>query len=236
MDKLNFFLNSWIWLRRFRHRKGYGVHSPFAFNLITFVIYENLSYYVYKTLADIRKEILNKYGYKSKQLNTQKVDKLLFRLVNYIQPDNLIELGTHTGLSTLYVASARKGVRCYTFDFESADNKTAQQLFNESKLDIRFSIAETEENMYSLLHEIKPFNFILFNQKEVNRELWNYCVKKAHGNSLYVITGIHDSKEMSAWWKEIIADKDTGITFDLYHIGLVFFDKTKIKQHYIINF
>ena len=30
-----------IWLRRFRHRCGYGVHSPFAFNLITQVIYEN---------------------------------------------------------------------------------------------------------------------------------------------------------------------------------------------------
>ena len=32
-----------IWLRRFRHRCGYGVHSPFAFNLITQVIYENNS-------------------------------------------------------------------------------------------------------------------------------------------------------------------------------------------------
>ncbi len=236
MDSSNFLLNSWIWLRRFRHRKGYGVHSPFAFNLITFVIYEKLFYYVYKTLADIRKKILNKYGYKSKQLNTQKVDKLLFRLINYIQPENILEVGTHTGLSTLYLASAKKEVPCYTFDFESADNKIAQQLFNESKLDIRFSIAKTEENIYSLLHEIKPLNFILFNQKEVNKELWDYCMKKAHSNSLYVITGIYDSKEMAAWWKEIIADKYTGITFDLYHIGLVFFDKTKIKQHYIINF
>ena len=41
-----------IWLRRFRHRCGYGVHSPFAFNLITQVIYENTPYYKYK---DIKK-------------------------------------------------------------------------------------------------------------------------------------------------------------------------------------
>ena len=40
-----------IWLRRFRHRCGYGVHSPFAFNLITQVIYENTPYYKYKDLA-----------------------------------------------------------------------------------------------------------------------------------------------------------------------------------------
>ena len=30
-----------IWLSRFRHRCGYGVHSPFAFSLITQVIYES---------------------------------------------------------------------------------------------------------------------------------------------------------------------------------------------------
>ena len=37
-----------IWLSRFRHRCGYGVHSPFAFNLITQVIYESTPYYKYK--------------------------------------------------------------------------------------------------------------------------------------------------------------------------------------------
>ena len=36
-----------IWIYRFRHRCGYGVHSPFAFNLITHVIYENTPYYKY---------------------------------------------------------------------------------------------------------------------------------------------------------------------------------------------
>ena len=37
-----------IWLYRFRHRCGYGVHSPFAFNLITHVIYESTPYYKYE--------------------------------------------------------------------------------------------------------------------------------------------------------------------------------------------
>lgn len=38
-----------IWLYRFRHRCGYGVHSPFAFNLITHVIYETTPYYKYRS-------------------------------------------------------------------------------------------------------------------------------------------------------------------------------------------
>ena len=46
-----------IWLSRFRHRCGYGVHSPFAFNLITQVIYESTPYYKYKDLAIEQKKL-----------------------------------------------------------------------------------------------------------------------------------------------------------------------------------
>ena len=47
-----------IWLYRFRHRCGYGVHSPFAFNLITHVIYETTPYYKYKELASEQKRLM----------------------------------------------------------------------------------------------------------------------------------------------------------------------------------
>lgn len=34
----------------------------------------------------------------------------------------------------------------------------------------------------------------------------------------------------------MMQDEKVGITFDLYDIGILFFDKTKIKQDYIVNF
>jgi adenylosuccinate synthase len=43
-------------------------------------------------------------------------------------------------------------------------------------------------------------------------------------------------KEMKELWKRLQEDERVGITFDLYDLGLLFFDKTKIKQHYIVNF
>lgn len=39
-----FFLHRiWNWCSRFRHRCGYGVHSPSDFFLITSVVYENIT-------------------------------------------------------------------------------------------------------------------------------------------------------------------------------------------------
>ena len=82
-----------IWLYRFRHRCGYGVHSPFAFNLITHVIYESTAYYKYEELAKAQKQLElekdRRWKYESK-----KVKRLLFRLVNYTQPETIVDAGT----------------------------------------------------------------------------------------------------------------------------------------------
>ena len=94
-----------IWLSRFRHRCGYGVHSPFAFNLITQVIYESTPYYKYKDLAVEQKKLApqkdNYWKYESK-----KVKRLLFRLVNYIQPDTIVDVGR---LAASSLSESRKG-------------------------------------------------------------------------------------------------------------------------------
>ena len=76
----------WNWCRRFRYRCGYGVHSPSDFFLITSVVYEDLPYYAYERL---------KMSSPSKSLPhyREKVNKLLFRLVNYFRPMSLIEVG-----------------------------------------------------------------------------------------------------------------------------------------------
>lgn len=38
------------WIHRFRHRCGYGIHSPYAFEWVTGVIYEKEEYYAYPEL------------------------------------------------------------------------------------------------------------------------------------------------------------------------------------------
>ena len=38
------------------------------------------------------------------------------------------------------------------------------------------------------------------------------------------------------FWREIVNDERTGVTFDLYYCGIVMFDKKRPKQIYLINF
>lgn len=65
---------AYIWCKRFRHRRGYGVHSPLAFEFITQVVYEKAHYYAYERLKS-------------------RSDRLVFRIVNYAQPQFALEVG-----------------------------------------------------------------------------------------------------------------------------------------------
>lgn len=70
--------NPLVWLRRIRHRCGYGVHSPFAFRFLTDVVYERTPYYAYSTLD---KALPLAYS-----MRRRKGLHLIFRLANWLQP------------------------------------------------------------------------------------------------------------------------------------------------------
>jgi len=67
-------------------------------------------------------------------------------------------------------------------------------------------------------------------------DVFRICLARVVQQSVFVIRGIHYSKAMKNLWERLKADDRVGITFDLYDVGILFFDKTKIKQHYIVNF
>lgn len=56
---------------------------------------------------------------------------------------------------------------------------------------------------------------------------------KVNAKSVMIIEDIR--KDMS-FWREVINDEHTGITYDLFYCGIVMFDKNRHKMNYIINF
>lgn len=74
---------NWLeWFLRFRYRCGYGVHSPFAFDFITGVVFERSCYYAYQKLD--REYPVGLWGRFS---HMRKCRHFLFRLANYVHPD-----------------------------------------------------------------------------------------------------------------------------------------------------
>ncbi len=199
----------WNWCCRFRHRCGYGVHSPADFFLITSVIYEKSPYYAYRTLKE--------RGFSNFLPHYRgKVNRLLFRLVNYLQPRSLIEVGFGNGASMSYMRAASRRMHSVTMKGRQRE-KTLQQL--------RTELAACQQ--IDCLHIAYTDHY---------REVYEQALPYVGPKSWFIIGGIHSGKERSKWWKQVVADPRAVITYDLYDVGLVFFPEKRYKQHYIVNF
>lgn len=86
-------------LPRLHHRRGYGIHSPFAFTWVTEVIYNSSAYYAYDALSELRPTTTG-------HLN-EKDDRLLFRLANACQAHHIILIGNIGHREELYLKAGR---------------------------------------------------------------------------------------------------------------------------------
>jgi len=64
-------------------------------------------------------------------------------------------------------------------------------------------------------------------------ERWEEMISKCDQKSVIVVEGIW--RDWQRWHMMEIDDR-TSITYNLYYCGIVFFDKTRYKHNYIINF
>lgn len=199
----------WNWCCRFRHRCGYGVHSPSDFFLITSVIYENSPYYAYERL---------KVSASSKRLPhyREKVNRLLFRLVNYFRPTTLVEVGKGNGDAFRYMQSARLSMDAVSLD-GSDWGEVHRQLEKELK-------------------RMKQVDFLHIAYTPYYKEVFEAVFPYLHERSSVVMGDIYASKERKEWWKQLTIDERVRLTFDLYDIGLLFLDTKRYKQNFIVNF
>ncbi|MBM6659237.1 hypothetical protein H6A67_11255 [Bacteroides gallinaceum] len=222
-------LRIWNWCCRFRHRCGYGVHSPSDFFLITSVIYEKMPYYAFQLLHYSREDEKDQlFHYR------EKTDRLLFRLVNYLQPASMLEIGTGCGLDTRYMAEA-KHVPLFTIDEERQDKARIKHVLSAYPL-----VDYRTGNVLRLLDEAltgRPFaDLIHIGHTPYYKEAFERLLSMVTDRTCIIVGAPYATREKKRWWKQTIADTRTGVTFDLYDIGLVFFDKKRVKEHRIVNF
>ena len=185
------------WINRKRHNRGFGIQSPSAFFFVTEVLREQLPYYAYKKLDST----VEKYGGMSK-----KHARELFRITNYIQPDNCISIASPAA------AEAMKAAR-----------PTATHYILEGR-----KIEEYNECM----KECRSIGMLYLSDCPCKEEIISTAISHTNNKSIIIVAGIHKDKATALWWQRLVDNPTTIVTYDMYSYGLLFFDKEKKKQHY----
>jgi predicted O-methyltransferase YrrM len=237
------------------------LHSPFVFELYNSCIARQQHPDALKEINQVWKEALNNstsitqndlgaWGHKQQQRtkpvsyfakNHAKPGRLaaiIYRMVNKYHYSNCIELGTSLGYTTMHIAAAlQPGARFNTIEGAEEVAAVARDHFRRTSLDEKIGlITGNFDDVLPALLETYPtidFAFIDGNHTyEATIDYFQRFLKKINNNSVLVFDDINWSKGMSRAWEEIRQHPDVTITVDLFFIGLVFFRKEQVKEHF----
>ncbi len=264
MEKLFFRILSFI-KYIFKAKSRHSVHSPFIFKLINEAIKSNNDTNDYHEIEQCLKSIATNnriiettdFGKTSTKSNydlrfesiahiysncsaSSKNGRFLFRLVKLLKPVTILELGTCVGASTAYIAKASPNSLVHTFEGCSVKSQVAESLFDKlhisnAKQHIgRFS--DTLPHVVSSLEKI-DFAFIDGNHHyKPTLEYFNILLNKSEQNTCMVFHDIHWSRGMEKAWHEISNHSAVQVSIDLYHFGIIFFNKELSKQNFVIRY
>ncbi|AUC82091.1 O-methyltransferase [Lacinutrix sp. Bg11-31] len=243
-----------------RSTNQHGVHSPFVYNLITKCFYDKSKYNKYKEIASYRKALRKskdtinvidlgsgsrvfKTSQRSVSKMVQKVgaskkeSKLLFRLVNYLQINTILELGTSLGIATHAMAVANPEIKMTSI--EGCPNISA---YTKGTLG-QFNLKNTEILTGDFNDAIKPlalnkYDLIYFDgnhQKQATLDYFETLLTTTTNDSFFIFDDIYWSKEMTEAWEIIKKHPQVTVTIDTFFLGFVFFRKEQKKEHFKIR-
>ena len=253
------------YLKFLLHSKNeHGVHSPFVFDLVTKCFYDATKYPEYETLKSYRKSLLaNKnsievtdFGAGSRvfKSNTREISKiaqtagitpknaeLLFRIVRYFQPKNILEIGTSLGLATSALSLGNEKAKIITLEGCPNTQKQAQvqlQVQNSNFQNIEF--VKTEFSSYFKTHHPSPITHHLIyfdgnHSKKATLDYFEALLPTISNDSIWIFDDIHWSADMEEAWEIIKKHSKVSVTIDTFQWGIVFFRAEQEKEHFIIN-
>ncbi|PBQ33504.1 SAM-dependent methyltransferase [Sphingobacteriaceae bacterium] len=237
-------------------RNGHGVHSPFAYQLCEEVFYNTNAFYDFKKLNNTRSALLanetelliedfgagsktfksNKRKIKdiaAKGISTQKQSELLYKLINFLKSQSILELGTSLGLNTLYLAKVNKDARVFTIegskelhDFASLNAK------NMNVENIKFIHSVFEQALPEVLRDLKRLDFFYVDGNHTYEATMSYfkqALEKRNNDSVFIFDDIYWSEGMTRAWEEIKRNSSVTLSIDTFSFGMVFF-KEEFKE------
>ena len=205
---MHYYLSTWWrWLRRCGYCRGFGVQSPSAYAFIRYVINEHYPYYAYQ---ELKKRLVHLDKRQHKQ------GRLLLRLANFWQSE--ITICNDALLEDYLHAGCRKAKRVELEHSILEDNPILKDylLLNEARGKKRMIVINLER----------------MGMKEVRTQVLPLC----DDQTMLVLLGNLYREKQGEEWHQLQESVHCGITYDLYSLGIIFFDKKKFKQHYCMNF
>ncbi|MBK8365702.1 MAG: class I SAM-dependent methyltransferase [Bacteroidetes bacterium] len=170
----------------------------------------------------------------------KKYSQLIFRLVNFSNAKNIIELGTSLGITTLYISNAAKNGKVISLEGSTEIADLAKVNFQKMRsTNIEIVTGNFDTTLSGVLNKMQKVDLVYFDgnhRMQPTLEYFNLCLQKKTPDTVFIFDDIYWSREMKSAWDTIIQNKEVTISIDLFKLGIVFFRSGIPKQHFQLKF
>jgi predicted O-methyltransferase YrrM len=248
-----------------RARSKYRIHSPFVFDLYKNVLQNGNEYAQYRVVNRLRKEleVVSRFikrkdlGAHSREFPTdqrfvrvkdiarhsaisRKKGEFLFRMVKWLNPSTVLELGTSLGISAIYLSLAAPKSQIISIEGCIDSASIARENFEKTnQKNVQVIIGDFFEKLPEAFHLIPSPDLVFFDgnhRKEPTLLYFEECLKHIHPGSVFIFDDIHWSSGMEEAWNIICRNSQVKVTIDLYYMGVVFFKDELSKEDFILRF
>ena len=239
----------------------HGIHSPFIYDLTSNCFYDKTKKRWYKVSYENKQNLLNNqntiiiqdFGAGSKKLQSnkrsiskiaknagisQKRAQLLGRIIQYLNVNHVLEIGTSLGIATTSMSLAKPDASILTLEGCKNTAQIAKNSFKNFNLNnIKIEIGNFSDTLPKALNN-KVFDLIYFDgnhQKVPTLDYFQQALKHIHNDSIFIFDDIYWSKDMLDAWNTIKEHSKVTISIDTFYWGIVFFRNEQQKQHFTIR-
>lgn len=245
----------------FRSTNQHGIHSPFVYTFVTKCLYAKNDISGWSHFLTNRQLLLSNkqqievqdFGagstiFKSnlRQISdiariagiSKKRGKLLSKIVSYFSSNDILEIGTSLGVSTVALSIGNKDGKVTSLEGCANTASIAENQFKKLGIsNIELIVAPFDVSLKKVVSN-KAFDLVYFDGNHTKEATLNYfevCLETVHNESVFIFDDINWSEEMNACWEKIKEHPKVTVTLDTFFWGIVFFRKEQAIEHFTVR-
>jgi predicted O-methyltransferase YrrM len=250
-------------LFRLKAIDAHRIHSPFLFDLYNTAVLGTLPRHLENEFIAWKKELYSNttdlyhedFGAGSKVIKSHatsvaamaksstknlKEAGLISRIIDYLNPKQIIELGTSFGTTTSLISLVLPNTPIYTLEGSPQIAAWAKKRFASlPHSNITLIEGKFQDKLPQLLVELTETACVIFDghhEKEATLRYFNQVLEKANHSSFYIFDDIRWSEGMYEAWQEIQQDPRITLSLDFFHLGIVFTNPELSKQSLMLRY
>ncbi|MBK6364274.1 MAG: class I SAM-dependent methyltransferase [Saprospiraceae bacterium] len=258
LELLVYKIKSWA-AYYWRATTKFNIQSPFFTEFVREVMDNEKEYYIFDKIEHIRKTLLQDstkvpkidFGAGSQKqhtrdtlqikdiagssLSTKKQCRMLFNLMVWKKPKNVIELGTSLGISTAYLAAANKKVKMTGFEGNPYVADIAKNVLEKAGLGhVNIITGAFKETLPEYLKSSNRVDIAFIDghhEEFATLAYFEMILPYLSDDAVIIFDDIYWSQGMENAWKKICLHLSVAASFDIFDLGIVFIKPGLAKEN-----